>query len=115
MLLPASCNPNRKAIRLAAAYYMCPVSDIFTIASVLKNARSTAPMLMYQHSRSGVSRPGRLHIVGGGADDEFALERIDSDFRVGHWTIAIREPEDVVAEQLAAAIVGIDVRLKPHF
>ena len=59
MLLPASCNPNRKANRLAAAYYMCPVSAIFTIASVVKNALSTAPMLMYQHSRSAVSWPGR--------------------------------------------------------
>jgi hypothetical protein len=28
---------------------MWPVSDIFTIASVVKNALSTAPMLMYQH------------------------------------------------------------------
>ena len=39
--------------------YMWPTSDIFTIASVVKNALSTAPILMYQHSRSGVSRPGR--------------------------------------------------------
>ena len=59
MLLPASCNLNRKAAGLAAACYMWPTSDIFTIASVVKNALSTAPMLMYQHSRSGVSMPGR--------------------------------------------------------
>src|SRR5271155_3429135 len=45
------------------ACYMCPTSDIFTIAWVVKNALSTAPMLMYQHSRSGVSMPGRKHIV----------------------------------------------------
>ena len=30
-----------------------------TIASVVKNDLSTAPMLMYQHSFSGVSIPGR--------------------------------------------------------
>src|SRR5208282_392210 len=30
-----------------------------TIASVVKKLLSTAPMLMYQHSRSGVSMPGR--------------------------------------------------------
>jgi hypothetical protein len=30
-----------------------------TIASVVKKSRPTAPMLMYQHSRSGVSLPGR--------------------------------------------------------
>jgi hypothetical protein len=30
-----------------------------TNASVVKNVLSTAPMLMYQHSRSGVSIPGR--------------------------------------------------------
>jgi hypothetical protein len=30
-----------------------------TIASVVKKVRSTAPMLMYQHSRSGVSIPGK--------------------------------------------------------
>ncbi len=35
MLLPASYNPNRKAIGLAAACYMCPVSAIFTNASVV--------------------------------------------------------------------------------
>jgi hypothetical protein len=39
--------------------YMWPTSDIFTIAWVVKKALSTAPMLMYQHSRSGVSMPGR--------------------------------------------------------
>jgi len=30
-----------------------------TIASVVKKLLSTAPILMYQHSRSGVSMPGR--------------------------------------------------------
>ena len=30
-----------------------------TKASVVKKLLSTAPMLMYQHSRSGVSMPGR--------------------------------------------------------
>ena len=52
MLLPAF-------LLSASSGYMWPTSDIFTIASVVKNARSTAPMLMYQHSRSGVSMPGR--------------------------------------------------------
>ena len=50
---------NRHATGLGAICYMWPTSDIFTIASVVKNALSTAPMLMYQHSRSGVSMPGR--------------------------------------------------------
>ncbi len=31
----------------------------FTIAWVVKKSLSTAPMLMYQHSRSGVFCPGR--------------------------------------------------------
>src|ERR1700688_1996612 len=56
MLLPAF-------FQSGSSGYMCPTSDIFTIASVVKNARSTAPMLMYQHSRSGVSMPGRKHMV----------------------------------------------------
>jgi hypothetical protein len=30
-----------------------------TIVSVVKKSRPTAPMFMYQHSRSGVSIPGR--------------------------------------------------------
>ncbi len=59
LLLPALYNPKREATGPVTACYMWPVSDIFTIASVVKNARSTAPMLMYQHSRSGVSWPGR--------------------------------------------------------
>ncbi len=58
---------------------------------------------------------GALHVSRGGADDEFALEGIDSDFRVRNRPIAICQPVDVVAEQFAAAIVGVDVRLEPHF
>src|SRR6516165_2512138 len=34
-----------------------------TRASVVKKLLSTAPMLMYQHSRSGVSMPGRYATV----------------------------------------------------
>jgi hypothetical protein len=58
---PAGVRSSRIATRFARGpiYYMWPTSDIFTIASVVKNALSTAPMLMYQHSRSAVSMPGR--------------------------------------------------------
>ncbi len=64
MLLPALCIYESRARGRARrpaplACYMWPVSDIFTIAWVVKKALSTAPMLMYQHSRSGVSMPGR--------------------------------------------------------
>ena len=43
---------------------MWPTSDIFTMASVVKKALSTAPMLMYQHSRSGVSSRQIAHGAG---------------------------------------------------
>ena len=42
------------------------------------------------------------------AHDELTLERIDSDLRIGNRTIAIRQPVDVCAEQLAPLIVSID-------
>ena len=42
-----------------ASRYRPPPSAAFTMAALLKKALSTAPMLMYQHSRSGVSAPGK--------------------------------------------------------
>src|ERR1700731_3718643 len=47
---PRSANLNSFVASYGAA---------LTIASVVKKVLSTAPMLMYQHSRSGVCRPGR--------------------------------------------------------
>src|ERR1700683_1679672 len=58
---------------------------------------------------------GALNVGGRNAYDVFALERIDCDLRVRHRPIAIRQPGEVVAEQLTPAIVSVDVRLEPHF
>jgi hypothetical protein len=48
--LPRTCGRARSMHCYGAA---------LTIASVVKKLRSTAPILMYQHSRSGVFCPGR--------------------------------------------------------
>lgn len=51
---PRSGGPNY-LIYLAKRTY----GAAFTIDSVVKKALSTAPMLIYQHSRSGVFCPGK--------------------------------------------------------
>src|SRR3984957_14406710 len=56
-----------------------------------------------------------LHILRRRADDELTLERIDGVFGVRNWTVAICQPVNVVAEQFAATIIGVDVWLEPHF
>jgi hypothetical protein len=56
-----------------------------------------------------------LHVGRDRAHHEGALERVDCHFRIRYRTVAIRQPVDVRAPQLAAAIIGIDVGLEPHF
>src|SRR3984957_16926220 len=57
----------------------------------------------------------RLHVIAGRAHDELALEGINCDLRIGHWTIAIRCPEDIGAPQRSLLVVSVDVRLEPYF
>src|SRR5271170_6123976 len=56
-----------------------------------------------------------LHVGGNRADYELTLEGIDGYLRIGNRAIAISEPVDMRAEQLALLIVGVDVRREPDF
>ena len=50
---------NRSAARgIAPESILLDYGAALVIAWVVKNSLSTAPILMYQHSRSGVSMPG---------------------------------------------------------
>src|SRR5579862_9335912 len=53
-------------------------------------------------------KPG-LQIGRDRADYKGALERIDCDLRIGYRTIARRHPVDMILEELALAIVGVDI------
>src|SRR5271156_4030210 len=55
-----------------------------------------------------------LHVSRNRADFELALERINRHPRVGHRSIAIGRPPDVIQPELAFLIVFVDVRLIPH-
>src|ERR1035437_9933544 len=107
MLLPASYYPNRKAIRLAAA--LLHVSDFGHLHHRLGGEERSIHRAHVDVPAFALGRlPARqvahrclpaLHSGGAAANDKSALKRIEGVFRVGHWTIAIREPVDVVAEQ----------------
>src|SRR4029077_10535866 len=60
-------------------------------------------------------RKPRLHVGRNRPNYERALERIDRDASIGNGAIPGRKPIDVVLEEMARTVVGVDVRLEPYF
>src|SRR6266850_7168168 len=55
--IPGRARGPPRSVKLNS--FVASYGAALTIASVVKKFLSTAPMLMYQHSRSGVCRPGK--------------------------------------------------------
>ena len=56
-----------------------------------------------------------LRVDRGRADYEFPFEGVDGDARIGHGPVAIGQPVNMRAPELAPLVVGVDVGLEPYF